>query len=126
MSFAEHFKAARLKRALTQKEAGAQLGVTEWTVLNWEKGRTTPTFGDLPKVEAFVGYSLAPPTTTLGERMREYRRKCGLTIRAAAERAGVSADGWSEWERTSVIKYGRCREAVESMLVLIGPTPSSS
>ncbi len=120
VSFAEYFKAARLKRALTQKEAGAHLGVTEWTVLNWEKGRTTPTIADLPTVEAFIGYSLAPTAQSLGERMREYRRRCGLTITEAATSAGVSEDGWAEWERTSIIRNRRCREAVDLMLASMG------
>lgn len=123
MSFAEHFKATRVKRALTQKETGALLGVSEFTILSWEKGRTTPTIGDLPKVEAFIGYALAPPAQSLGERMREYRWKNGLAIREAARLAGVSEDGWAEWERAGIIKNKRCLEAVEKVLVLTESSP---
>lgn len=35
--------AARKMAGLTQKELGIRCGVSEFTVANWEKGRTEPT-----------------------------------------------------------------------------------
>ncbi|MCP5055549.1 MAG: helix-turn-helix transcriptional regulator [bacterium] len=38
----EHVKAKRLEAGLHQAELAAQLGVDEFTVLNWENGHTMP------------------------------------------------------------------------------------
>ena len=38
----EQIKKRRLQLGLSQKEAGERLGVTSFTVLNWEKGKTEP------------------------------------------------------------------------------------
>lgn len=40
-------KAARVNVNLTQTEAAAHIGVTESTLINWEKGRKEPPFGKL-------------------------------------------------------------------------------
>ena len=45
--FSKHLKQARLKKQLTQKELAERIGVTERTIINWEKGRITPK-GDIP------------------------------------------------------------------------------
>jgi DNA-binding XRE family transcriptional regulator len=38
----DHLKRAALTRQLTQKQLARLLGVSPFTVLNWEKNRTTP------------------------------------------------------------------------------------
>ena len=44
-------KAARVNAGLTQKEAGKMLGVSESTILNYEKGITFPDIPILKKIE---------------------------------------------------------------------------
>ena len=39
--------AARVNAGFTQKEAATRIGVDRSTVFNWEKGRTSPTYGQL-------------------------------------------------------------------------------
>ncbi len=116
MSFGEHFKAARMNHGLLMKEAAVRCGVTPETIQNWEHGESEPAIAHRGTVTTFLGRDLLPPPRTLGEDMRAYRRRLGLTIKEAAKRAGVSPEGWSVWEKTSYIKDRRCREAVESLL----------
>ena len=46
---------ARKMAGLTQAELGQAVGVSESTVLNWEKGRTEPTIGQAKKIGEVVG-----------------------------------------------------------------------
>lgn len=92
------------------------LGVTEATVLHWEKGYTQPAVYDMPAIVAFLGYDPLPSAQTLGERMRAKRRHMGWTIGEAAEALGVHPDSWSEWERGRAIKWPRFRATVHAFL----------
>jgi len=51
----EQIKKERLKRGLSQKEVGALLGVTSFTVLNWEKGKTEPLRESMQMIVRFLG-----------------------------------------------------------------------
>ena len=44
----------RLELGLTQGEVGKLLGVTAFTVLNWEKGKCEPNGSVMPKIICFV------------------------------------------------------------------------
>lgn len=50
--------AARVNAGLKQKELAAKCGVSESTVINWEKGKSTPHIKRLPKLEKAYGISL--------------------------------------------------------------------
>lgn len=54
----EQIKKRRLQLGLSQKEAGGRLGVTSFTVLNWEKGKTEPLEKLMPRVISFLGWGL--------------------------------------------------------------------
>jgi transcriptional regulator with XRE-family HTH domain len=56
--------------------------------------------------------------TTLTERMREYRRRHGLSIKEAAFRACVDESSWGSWERTGLIPWKRYRTLVDAFLAL--------
>lgn len=47
--------AARKNAGLTQKELAKLCGVSETTVLNWEKGRTEPSVSQARKIGEVVG-----------------------------------------------------------------------
>lgn len=50
----EQIKKKRLELNLSQKEVGKMLGVTSFTVLNWEKGKTELLGRFMPKVVLFL------------------------------------------------------------------------
>ncbi|WP_036242832.1 helix-turn-helix transcriptional regulator [Megasphaera vaginalis (ex Srinivasan et al. 2021)] len=48
-------KAARVNRGLSQCEAAKMIGVSEFTLINFEAGRTFPTVPIIKKIEAVYG-----------------------------------------------------------------------
>lgn len=48
-------KAARVNAGLTQVEAAAKLGITDATLINYEKGRAFPDVRILKKIEDIYG-----------------------------------------------------------------------
>jgi transcriptional regulator with XRE-family HTH domain len=83
---------------LTQKQAAERLGVTECTVVNWEKGNTTPVIHALPSIIQFLGYDPLPPGTTLAEILRRYRKVHGLSQREFARKLGIDPGTVDDWE----------------------------
>jgi transcriptional regulator with XRE-family HTH domain len=50
----ERIKKRRLELGLSQKQTGKVLGVTSFTVLNWEKGKTGPRGESMAKIMGFL------------------------------------------------------------------------
>ena len=48
-------EAARVNAKLTQKELAEKLGISNVTVVNWEKGVTEPTLSQLRKISQLSG-----------------------------------------------------------------------
>ena len=48
-------EAARVNAHLTQKELAEILGVSNTTVVNWEKGKTEPSLSQLKKISELSG-----------------------------------------------------------------------
>ncbi len=66
------------------------LGVTECTVTNWEKYRTTPVLWTLPKIIEFLGNSSTDgDEETLGGKILRYRKYRGLTQKELARQIGI-------------------------------------
>lgn len=75
---------------ITQKEAARRIGADQWTIINWERGRTQPAVRFLPAVIRFLGHDPWPTGETIGDRIRGARRRMGLTQAEAGRLAGVS------------------------------------
>ena len=117
VTFGEHLKQRRLALHLTQREACPLLGgIAIETLINWEKGRTTPPIRSIPHILSFLGYDPFPEPQTLSERMRAKRRKMGWTIKEAAQRLGVDESTWWTWEQTGVVQWERYRKLLEAFL----------
>lgn len=50
-------KAARINSGFTQKEAGERLGVSQYTIGNWENGRSFPDANQIKKIETLYNLS---------------------------------------------------------------------
>ena len=94
-----HLRKKRLELGLTQREAGWRLGVTLFTVINWESGRCEPAPHRLPVIREFLDYEaqLVAPTT-LAEHLAAKRRQLGWTQKKASAELGVDPSTWSAWE----------------------------
>lgn len=95
----QHIKKKRLELGLTLKEAGQRLGVTLFTVINWEYGRCEPSTHRLPAIREFLDYEPEPiATTSLAEHLAAKRCEFGWTQKKAAGALGVDPSTWSAWE----------------------------
>jgi transcriptional regulator with XRE-family HTH domain len=115
-SLGEHVKYVRQIRKLMQAEVAAQLGVSRDTICRWEIGRTSVPPALMPAVLAFLGYDPIGEAKTLPDRMRTYRRREGLTVKAAASRLGVNGKSWTEWENGRVVPRTKCVQKLELLL----------
>ncbi len=94
----DHLKAKRLAEGLLLKKAAQNLGVSPFTLSNWERGRTTPRIVTCGRVVAFLGFDPEAGGDELSQRMIAFRRHRGLTQRAAAKALGVDPTTWWGWE----------------------------
>ncbi len=60
VSLGDHLKKRRMDLGITQKEAAHRIGAGQFTVINWEKGRTEPAVRFLPAIMPFLGYDPFP------------------------------------------------------------------
>lgn len=95
----EHIKKRRLILNLFQKQLAPLLNVNEITIVHWEKGKTKPGYGFMPRIIEFLGYDPEPMVpTSLPELLKTKRKEMGWTIREASRILGVDPTSWSRWE----------------------------
>lgn len=116
-SIGEHLKEERLRRGLLQRQVAELVGVTEDTVLNWERGHNQPRPKDGPGIVRFLGF-LPLPTLTVAERLYAIRFANGWTQAQAAHVAGVSEDLWQagETDHAKDAHYQRLQRATAALL----------
>ena len=112
----EHVKRCRLVRKLTQKQAACLIGVSAWTVLNWETGHTEPPIAFLPAILKFLGFDPYPEPKGLSDRLRAKRRVLGWSIKEAAGHLGVDEATWSAWERGVSVPKGRHMAVLDALI----------
>lgn len=118
ISVGDHIRKKRLQLGLFQREVAQRLGVSPWTILNWEKGNTEPTIFSVPTILEFLGYDPYPESETIQEHLVAKRRKMGWSIKEAAEIVGVDPGTWGNWERGQMILYRQHRARVARLLDL--------
>jgi transcriptional regulator with XRE-family HTH domain len=106
----QHVKCARRARGLSQREAGTVIGVSAFTVLNWEKGKNEPRFKDIPAILQFLGYDPFPKPITLDVHLLAIRRHKGWSITKAAKRIGLDPATWAGWEAGKAICHEQHRQ----------------
>ena len=95
----DHLLAQRVSLGLRQKDVADRIGVSAFTILNWEKNRTIPRFRDMPAILKFLGYNPLPAPQTLSEQLLSYRRINGLSQRDMANSLGINPCTLSTLER---------------------------
>lgn len=88
----------RHELGLTQAEAAAQMGVSEFSLLKWERDGHEPTDAMYPAFIAFLGYEPWPEPTTLAGALRAERRRRGWAMKVASRNIGVDEGTWRRWE----------------------------
>jgi transcriptional regulator with XRE-family HTH domain len=98
----EHIKRRRLDRGLLQRDIAVEIGCSEASLLNWERGRAEPEVRFIPSVLRFLGYDPRPAPLSFGERIKRKREGQGISQRELARRLDVDqATVWA-WETGQV------------------------
>lgn len=95
------------------------LEVTQFTVINWERGHVQPTRpGVLRRVVDFLGYDPRPPAAiaTLPDKLRAKRREMGWGQRELAKALGVDGSTVTRWEQGRTIMKQAHRASVAQFL----------
>jgi len=112
-----HLRKKRLDLKLFQKDVAKLFGVTTSSVTNREKNRDIPALRFLPKIIAFLGYDPFPETaSTLGQKIKQYRRKKGLSIKKLAREMGIDPTTLSRWERGRSNPNGEMKTRLQKIL----------
>jgi transcriptional regulator with XRE-family HTH domain len=116
----EHVFKKRLELGLTQKEVADLFGVSPFTVLNWEKGKSTNIpVALIPKISEFLGYNPEPRPEAPGALIKWKRRALGWSSSEAARRNSVDQSTWLAWEAMDTWPvYPRYRELLESFVAM--------
>jgi DNA-binding XRE family transcriptional regulator len=112
VSIGEHLKVTRLSRKLLQKDVADLIGVSTFTIANWEKEKNVPAVFNGEEVIKFLGF-MPLPTNTLAERFYATRFKNGWSQEVAAAHFGVGEDHWQLFEAGVSTKQSRDTERVE-------------
>jgi transcriptional regulator with XRE-family HTH domain len=112
----EHIRKRRLQLKLTLKKAARLLGTDEWSVINWEKGRTTPAVYRLPTIIRFLGYNPLPQPRSVPERLVVKRLEHGWSRKVASRHLGIDESTLRDWEHGKIILFRKHRTLVAEVL----------
>lgn len=91
----EHVLKKRLEGGLARNELARRLEVDEFTVMNWELGRTkTIPARAMRGVIEYLGYNPEPKPEAVGAQLRWKRRSLGWSTAEAARRNSVDVSTW--------------------------------
>ncbi|MHB9024744.1 MAG: helix-turn-helix domain-containing protein [Armatimonadota bacterium] len=97
----DHLKKKRLDLGLVQTEVANILGVSEGTLVNWERNQAEPEFQRVPQIISFLGYLpfnniMEKP---LGEKIWLLQQLYGINQKTLARRLGVDPCTLYKWAR---------------------------
>ena len=115
----DHVRKRRLELGLTQKAVANLLGVTQFSVINWEKHGMTPPATTMGRIIKFLGYDPLPVGQTISERLRQQRRLRGWGQRELAGHLGVDRCTVTGWELGGTILKRSHRSMVARFLGLV-------
>ena len=115
----EHIKKKRIELNLFQRDVANILKVSECSITNWEKNRTSPKIQLYPDIIKFLGYfPMEVDTTTIGGQLKAYRYQNGLTQDQMAVIFNVDGSTICSWENEEV-KFSSCRlKEIEKIIKL--------
>lgn len=81
-----------------QIDAAAVVGVDPKTWMCWERDEREPYVHQYPAIIRYLGYEPWREANSLGEKLLARRRRYGLSIKRAAEIAGIDEGTFGCWE----------------------------
>src|ERR1043166_9367221 len=95
----EAIRKRRLDLGLRQVDVAKEIGCDEMTVVNWEKGHSTPRINYLANVVKFLGFDPFPNGETLAQQLIKRRKVRGVTQKALARELGIDPSRLGRYER---------------------------
>jgi magnesium chelatase family protein len=93
-------KRRRLELGLRQIEAAERMGISEHTIVHWERGTTKPEITRYPAIISFLGHEPWPEPTSYAAKLTAARRRRGWSMKRAAHTIGVDEGTLLRWERS--------------------------
>ena len=110
-------KRRRLELELRQIDVAPMLGVSENTVVDWERDQRLPPVAYFPAIIAFLGFEPWPEPASLGERLVARRLKQGLSAKRAAKHLGIDEATLADLERGTRRATDKSLQACAKFLV---------
>ncbi|WP_445214750.1 helix-turn-helix domain-containing protein [Brevundimonas sp. BR2-1] len=79
-------------------DAAQIVGIDPKTWMWWERDEREPYVHQYPAIIRYLAYEPWPEPVTSGEQLLAHRRRHGLSIKRAAEIAGVDEGTFGRWE----------------------------
>lgn len=115
----DHIRKRRLLLKLTKKAVAGILKVSQFSIINWERGDFQPSkVTTLRRIIEFLGYDPLPVGCTISERLRQRRRLMGWGQRELADHLGVDRCTVTGWELGGTILKRSHRSMVAGFLGL--------
>jgi transcriptional regulator with XRE-family HTH domain len=92
------FRERRWSRALDQRAAADEIGISVATYRGWETNRTRPDLLNMPAAIRFLGFDWRTHDASLGARIRRARTAAGLSLRQLAARLRTDPTTVRGWE----------------------------
>lgn len=95
----EHIKKRRLELGMTQKAVARTLKVSQFSVINWERGDFQPSnVVTLHRIVKYLDFDPLPAGEAIPDRLRAKRREMGWRQRELADYLGVDRCSVTNWE----------------------------
>lgn len=101
-------------------DAAAVAGVDPKTWMWWERSERAPHVHQYPTIIRYLGYEPWSEAGSLGEKLLAQRRRHGLSIKRAAEIAGVDEGTFGPWESGAWKPQRRSLPFIEAILSWTG------
>lgn len=112
----EMIRKRRLDLGLLQREAAKRIGCDQMTMVNWERGHTTPQVAHMAQIVAFLGFNPIQVGTSMAERFVNFRKSRGITQNAFAAQIGVDQSTLAKWERGERQPIGKYLDRVRLII----------
>jgi transcriptional regulator with XRE-family HTH domain len=117
-TWGDWIKTRRLDLKLTKRQLSLKLHVDDTTIYLWEKNRVQPSLAQIPKIIEFLGrdpFETRPEK--LGDKIREYRRIHGLTMKNFSVQLGVDQTTLASWENSEHQPTRKLLDKLKTILV---------
>ena len=95
------------------------MNVKEDTVYSWETLGRSPAIGQWPAIIRFLGYVPFAKGDSFADRLKAYRKLCGLTQQQLADELGVAMLTVRTWEAGTHQPRPETRERVEQLIEFV-------